>query len=84
MPQTYQDISARKCRERDARIPVAWKLSHPVSDDVMDVTSIPRTCGILTERELDITENYDASTLVSGIVGKKWSAVDVATAFCKV
>jgi amidase len=48
-----------------------------------DVTAIPATCGILTPREIDITENYDATGLAEAIATKKFTAVTVTTAFCK-
>ncbi|ETN46509.1 uncharacterized protein HMPREF1541_00694 [Cyphellophora europaea CBS 101466] len=49
----------------------------------LDVTEIPRTCGILTPEEITITEGYDANGLAHAIAERKYTAVAVATAFCK-
>ncbi|KAM7195530.1 amidase [Rhypophila sp. PSN 637] len=53
------------------------------SNPPKNVTGIPRECGILTEEELDITENYDAVALAEAIASKKFTAVAVAKAFSK-
>ena len=49
----------------------------------MSVLDVPRTCGILTEKELDITENYDATALVEKMAKGEFKSVEVVTAFCK-
>lgn len=53
------------------------------SNPPKNVTGIPRESGILTEEELDITENYDAVALAEAIASKKFTAVAVAKAFAK-
>ena len=40
-------------------------------------------CGILTNEEFDITENYDATALLGLLASKKVSSITVTTAFCK-
>ena len=47
------------------------------------VLDVPRTCGLLTEDELDITENYDAVTLLEKIAARELTSHSVTTAFCK-
>ncbi|KAJ5082714.1 hypothetical protein N7532_011757 [Penicillium argentinense] len=49
----------------------------------VNVMNIPRTCGILTAKELEITENYDVRGLVSAMTERKLKAEDVTRAFCK-
>lgn len=44
---------------------------------------MPRTCGILTKDELDITENYDAHGLLEKLAQGTFSSVQVTTAFAK-
>jgi amidase len=56
---------------------------HYVDNPPRDVTAIPRECGILTELDLEITESYDAVGLAGAIAQRKYTAVDVATAFLK-
>lgn len=50
----------------------------------VNVMEIPRTCGILTSKELDITEKYDVRGLVSAMVDGKLKSEEVTRAFCKV
>ncbi|KAI7094995.1 amidase [Hortaea werneckii] len=85
MPDTWQDIAARKQRERADRIPSQWKLpsSHIPAESRPKLLSVPRECGLLSDQEVDITENYDASALVAALSSGNLKAVDVTTAFCK-
>jgi hypothetical protein len=50
----------------------------------VNVMEIPRTCGILTSKELGITENYDVRGLVSAMTEGKLKSEEVTRAFCKV
>jgi hypothetical protein len=45
---------------------------------------IPRTCGLLSAKELDITENYDIRGLVAEMAEARLKAEDVVRGFCKV
>ncbi|RMZ01893.1 hypothetical protein D0860_07435 [Hortaea werneckii] len=85
MAETWQGIAARKQRQRADRIPSQWKLSpsHIPAESRTNLLSVPRECGLLSDQELDITENYDASALVAALSSGKLKAVDVTTAFCK-
>jgi amidase len=78
----------RKRAERDGGIPKEWLLPSKITDTVREdatisVTDIPRTCGILTAKEVDITENHDAVDLVKKMAAKELTAVEVTQAFCK-
>ena len=48
-----------------------------------NVTSIPRACGLLSQEELAITENHDATALAEAIATRKLTSVAVTTAFAK-
>ncbi|KAK5796104.1 hypothetical protein VI817_005389 [Penicillium citrinum] len=50
----------------------------------VNVMEIPRTCGILTSKELDITEKYDVRGLVSAMTEGKLKSEEVILGFCKV
>jgi hypothetical protein len=50
----------------------------------VNVMEIPRTCGILTAKELEITEKYDVRGLVAAMTGGKLKAEEVIRGFCKV
>lgn len=50
----------------------------------VSVLDIPRTCGLLTPQELDITEKYDVRGLVTEMAEGRLKAEDVVRGFCKV
>lgn len=50
----------------------------------VNVMEIPRTCGLLTSKELEITEKYDIRALVLAMTEGKFKAEDVVQGFCKV
>jgi amidase len=78
----------RKRAERDKGIPAEWLLPSTITDTIranstISVIDIPRTCGMLTPKEVDITENHDAVDLVKKMAAKELTAVEVSQAFCK-
>ncbi|GAA5822234.1 hypothetical protein JCM3770_005859 [Rhodotorula araucariae] len=80
----WRDEAAAKRARQAELIPASWRLSDEAlaaaGDDVRDV---PRTCGILTERELEITELDEVDELAHRIAKGTYTAVEVTTAFCK-
>ncbi|KAH8424823.1 uncharacterized protein LDX57_002566 [Aspergillus melleus] len=48
-----------------------------------NVTDVPRSCGLLSERELDLTERYDATGLVQMLAAGKVTAKELLIAFRK-
>lgn len=50
----------------------------------VNVMDVPRKCGLLTRRDLEITENWNVRDLLSQIADGKLSAEEVVTGFCKV
>ncbi|TVY57866.1 putative amidase [Lachnellula cervina] len=79
----WKPIARRKQAERESRIPKEWRLSSPPSPSTLDVRSIPRTSGILSSKELEITETHDATSLAQAIRAGSLTAEQVAIAFCK-
>ncbi|KAK6540091.1 hypothetical protein TWF694_008921 [Orbilia ellipsospora] len=79
----YLDIAKRKQAEQQSRIPKAWKLQSLPDDNVADVRYIAKECGILSTREIEITETYDAVELAEKIRKRIYSCHEVALAFCK-
>lgn len=70
--------------EFNAKVPEEYYIPQSYVDNPpLDVRDIPRQCGILTEEELEITENYDTVSLANAIATRKYSSVTVAKAFCK-
>lgn len=85
MPNMWIAIAQRKKEEQASRIPEAWLLPPratfaPTTTNVLD---LPRTCGLLSEQELRITENYDATGLLAELVSGRIKSEDVTRAFCK-
>lgn len=50
----------------------------------VNVMNIPRTCGILTPKDLEITEKYDVRGLVAEMTEGRLKAEEVVRAFSKV
>ena len=87
LPQGTDDFESKRSaivEELGAKIPKDLRLpSDVIKNPPLDVTEIPKTCGILSKDELTITEDYDAFSLAEVISKGKLSAVDVTTAFAK-
>ncbi|KAL4727960.1 hypothetical protein ACLX1H_004664 [Fusarium chlamydosporum] len=82
--QAYEDLRASILEEFASTVPQELRLQQNlIENPPKNVTSIPRSCGILNEEEIDITENYDAVALAIAIASKKFTSVAVVTAFCK-
>jgi amidase len=83
-PAKWQLVSWQKRDQQYARIPPDWRLATLPSPDVTNYIDIPRSCGLLSEQELNITEDYDATALAAAIRSRKLKCIDVTKAFCKV
>ncbi|KAF2966382.1 hypothetical protein GQX73_g7182 [Xylaria multiplex] len=76
-------------------IPEAWVLPEsllgtlPRQSEIhtrkIDLISlnIPRRSGLMTERELQITESYDVASLLEGLAAGRFTSAEVTLAFCK-
>jgi len=82
----WQTIRDRKLADVASRIPTEWQIppSGLPPASLPNVTSIPRTCGLLTPKELHITEAYTARSLLAALRQHDLTTVEVTTAFCKV
>jgi amidase len=60
-------------------IPAKWKLS-PQTQIPSNVMEIPKTCGILTPKQIDITEQT-ATELLGKLANRSLSSVEVTEAF---
>ncbi|KAH0164461.1 amidase, partial [Aureobasidium melanogenum] len=80
--KTYIDISRAKCEQRDRLIRNEWKLSKKLALG-NNVLEVPKTCGILSDREITITEENDAVDIVDKIRQQEYTAEEVTLAFCK-
>ncbi|CAG7962777.1 unnamed protein product [Penicillium olsonii] len=68
---------------RENSLEATARLKRPLSELPANVMGIPRSCGLLTETELELTEKYDATALVTMLANGKVSAEALLTAFRK-
>jgi amidase len=76
---TWQKVAADKVAAREALIPAEWRITVPKG---LNVTDVPRTCGLLSASELEITET-PAVDLLAKLASGELTSVQVTTAFCK-
>jgi amidase len=84
----WRALTASKREAVAAKIPQEWRLSSAILDTISEtstrsVLSVPRESGILSEKELEITEKYDATALVELMSTGQLKSYDVTLAFCK-
>ncbi|KZV69062.1 general amidase [Peniophora sp. CONT] len=79
---TWQDLVVDKRARQAAAIPKDWIITPP-ADDVHDVTDVPATCGLLSAKELAITENTDIEKLLVQLATGELSSVEVTIAYYK-
>ena len=79
---SWQEQVTDKRKRLQALIPPEWTIA-PVPDEQVDVLDVPQTCGLLTDRELEITNTLDVTVLLQKLANAEWSAVEVTTAFSK-
>ena len=84
--ESWEVLVQTKQAEAAAKIPVPWRLPveyTTISETArINVLDVPRRCGLLTPKQLDITENYDATALLAKIRHQELSAYEVTEAFC--
>src|SRR6202012_3136854 len=81
MAQEWQQIASNAQESLLKSIPSKWRLPQPIDPSLTDVRSVPQTCGLLTPRQLEITEQT-ASELVAQLRERTLSSVEVTEAFC--
>lgn len=100
MAAPYISIAAAKQSHLQSQIPPEWRLPASAIPPGMlspaesltnakqygrvNVMDVPRTCGLLSWRELEITEKWDAKGLLERIRGGEATSEVVIRAFCKV
>jgi len=84
--ETWRSIAEKKRADLASRIPKEWQLpaSYRPGANVSDLTEIPRHCGLLNTRELELTEKHDATELLELLRNGKLKSRELVEAFCKV
>lgn len=80
----WEQISAKARQKVLDDIPAEWKIPQEKlpGDDIRDVTGVAASSGILSERELAITDSL-ATEIVAKVGAGEWKAEEVTVAFCK-
>ena len=84
----WKELIDAKRKSNLEKIPREWRLPEHLLQNVhgnpnANVLDIPITCGILTQKEIDITEAPDATTLLQKLANGDLGAYEVTLAFCK-
>jgi amidase len=77
---TWQERAQAKREAILAAIPQEWRIENPPNEQQVDVTG-SFIQQFLTSREVEITETT-ADDIVKHTVSGRWSAEEVARAFC--
>ncbi|KAK9385519.1 amidase signature domain-containing protein [Lipomyces mesembrius] len=77
----WQELRDAKLAERESKIPDEWRVKF--DPEPTNLMSLAQSCGLLTSRELQITDNYDATSLLAEIAKGTYTSLEVTIAFCK-
>ncbi|KAJ5437708.1 Amidase [Penicillium cf. griseofulvum] len=84
--ESWEVLVHKKQLEDAAKIPTEWQVPEELINisetSGINVLDVPRQSGILSARQLDITEKYDATDLLAMIHRQELSAYEVTEAFC--
>lgn len=82
MGSKWEALVSDKRNRQNAAIPKKWIIQLP-PEDRLDVRDVPKECGLLSSKELQITELDDLEILLHNLATGKWSSVEVTTAYYK-
>ncbi|KAM6501145.1 general amidase [Amanita muscaria] len=82
MSGIWVQLAQEKKRKTEALIPKEWILPNPPPTDQLDVSHVPDQCGLLTKKEIEIT-NSPVGVLLTNLASQTWSSVEVTIAFSK-
>ena len=96
----YKSIVRRKQAQLDSQVPQEWRLpaqwiptgtlsteesvTNTRQYDNVNLVDFPRQCGLLSTKQLEITEKWDVKGLLAEIAESRLAAKEVCEAFCKV
>ena len=79
----WKDVCQQKRQSQQDAIPREWLLPELPPSMYSSVLDVPANCGLLSARELTITETTDVHNILENLRTMEWSAVEVTTAFYK-
>lgn len=77
----WRELVAEKKQRQEASVPKDWIVTVP-PPDVLNVLAFPEECGLLSTKEIEIT-NTNVDLLLQKLATGTWSSVEVTTAFYK-
>ena len=84
--EPWRVLVHQKQLEYAAKITTEWRIPEQLAQisetSGMNVLDVPHQSGILSARQLEITEKYDATDLLAKIHCQELSAYEVTEAFC--
>lgn len=80
MAMDWQSICASAQATLLESIPAAWRIDTKSYDDLADVTRVPLICGILSEKQIAIT-NLTVTELAKRIRSREFKATEILEAF---
>ena len=81
---SWQELCKEKKAHQASLIPKEWLLPKGlVPATQLNVIDVPRTCGILSKLECEITEIDDVTELLEKLATGKYSAYQVTLSYCK-
>ena len=86
--EDWKTLVTAKRAEAAKALPQEWRLPSSILATVspsadISVLDVPAKSGLLTPKELDITENHDAVDLIAKMAARELSSFEVTQAFCK-
>ncbi|KAI0793475.1 general amidase [Abortiporus biennis] len=78
----WEELVQEKRERQRSSIPPEWIIPS-VTRGLTNVLEVPSTCGLLSDKELEITGTSDASIILDKLATGQWSSVEVTTAFAK-
>ena len=79
---SWQTLCAERKRKQLESIPKEWLIT-PAPEEQRNVIDVPELCGLLTDREVQITSTVDVEVLLGKLALGEWSSVEATTAFYK-
>ena len=78
-----EHAKSRKLQQEN-EIPEGWRIQiPPLSIENLNVLDVPKNCGLLTPREIVITETDDIELTLRKLGSGEWSSFEVTTAYYK-
>lgn len=80
--ENWQTLCAQRKAKQLESIPKEWLITQP-PEEQRNVQDVPKTCGLLTEREVEITDTIDIDIILGKLATGSWTSVEVTLAFYK-